>query len=155
MHEKEIAYKAWLEPSQTYMMKFFLKTVRLPALNYFLKKFQSFIYIWHGSKYTLSYYDSICYCNTDDKHFLAQNPSKLLNGQHKWVCCPFSIGPFSIAVHLFSIGPGLVLYNLSYFKFLPTSIFYFVGQTPPETCNGDIEKNKMIKSIMKRQIFFI
>ena len=42
------------------------------------------------------------------QHFLAQNSSKVLNGQHKRVCCPFSIGPFSMAVHLFSIGPGLV-----------------------------------------------
>ena len=44
------------------------------------------------------------------QHFLAQNPSKVLDGQHKWVCCPFSIGPFSVAAHLFSIGPGLVPY---------------------------------------------
>ena len=39
------------------------------------------------------------------------------------------------------------------FKVLPTIIFCFVGQTPPETCSGDIEKNEMINSIMKRQVF--
>ena len=44
------------------------------------------------------------------QHFLAQNPSKLLIGQHKSVCYPFSISAFSIAVHLFSIGPRLVLH---------------------------------------------
>ena len=25
---------------------------------------------------------------------------------------------------------------------------------PPETCSGDIEKNEMIKSVMKREVFF-
>ena len=38
-------------------------------------------------------------------------------------------------------------------KVLPTIIFYLVGQTSPEACSGDIKKNEMIKSIMKRQVF--
>ena len=31
-------------------------------------------------------------------------------------------------------------------------IFHHLGQTPPETCSGGIEKNEMIKSIM--EMFF-
>ena len=50
MHEKEAANKAWLEPSQTYVMQSFAKTVKPLAVNYFLKK-RSVIDIWHGSKY--------------------------------------------------------------------------------------------------------
>ena len=49
MHEKDTANEAWLEPSQTYMMEFFAKTVKLVALNYSQKS--SVIDIWHGSKY--------------------------------------------------------------------------------------------------------
>ena len=41
VHEKEAANEAWVEPSQTYMMEFFAKTVKLLALNYFLKNILS------------------------------------------------------------------------------------------------------------------
>ena len=34
-------------------------------------------------------------------------------------------------------------------------IFNYVGQTPSEICSGEIEKNEIIKSIMKRQVLFI
>ena len=47
------------------MMKFFAKTVKLLALNYFLKNVLSYIFGMVLNT-TLSYYNSISYCNTDD-----------------------------------------------------------------------------------------
>ena len=49
----------------------------------------------------------------------------------------------------FSTGAGLIAHCLSCFKTFKSIIFYYVGQ------NREIEKNKMIKNIMKWQVFFI
>ena len=38
VYEKETANEAWVKPSQTYLIEFFAKAVKLLALNYFLKK---------------------------------------------------------------------------------------------------------------------
>ena len=32
----------------------------------------------------------------------------------------------------FSVGPGLIVHWLSYFKTFTTMVFYYVGQTPPD-----------------------
>ena len=75
VHEKETANKAWLEPLQTYMMEFFAKTVKLLALNYFVKKVLSEIFGMVVNT-TLSNYDSIVYYNTDDNAALPSSESK-------------------------------------------------------------------------------
>ena len=35
---------------------------------------------------------------------------------------------------------------------LTTIIFCYIGKTSPETCSGEIEKNEMIKNIIKNQV---
>ena len=75
MHEKETANKAWLEPLQTYMMEFFAKTVKLLALNYFVKKILSEIFGMVVNT-TLSNYDSIVYYSTDDNAALPSSESR-------------------------------------------------------------------------------
>ena len=75
-------------------------------------------------------------CFSTIQHFLAENPSKVLNGQqqHK-----------GVTFHWSKISSLLVTVS----KLFTTIIFYHVGQTPPEACSEEIEKNEMIKSIMK------
>ena len=50
MHEKETAYEAWLEPTQTYMMEFFCEISYVSSSLLFSQQ-NSIIDIWHGSKY--------------------------------------------------------------------------------------------------------
>ena len=57
------------------MMEFFAKTVKLLALNYFVKKILSEIFGMVVNT-TLSNYDSIVYYNTDDNAALPSSESK-------------------------------------------------------------------------------
>ena len=75
-------------------------------------------------------------CFSTIQHFLAENPSKVLNGQQQHE---------GVTFHWSKISPLLV----TVLKLFTTIIFYHVGQTPPEACSEEIEKNEMIKSIMK------
>ena len=80
VHQKETANEAWLDSSQAYMMEVISKTVKLLALNYFLKKVLSQIsgIVLNTS---LSYYDSICCYSTDNNSALpSSESSKVLNG---------------------------------------------------------------------------
>ena len=67
-------------------------------------------------------------CFSTIPHFLVENPSKVLNGQqHK-----------GVTFHWSRISPSLV----TVLKSFTTIIFYHVGQTPPEACSEEIEKNE-------------
>ena len=62
-------------------------------------------------------------CFSTMQHFLAENPSKVLNGQQQHNGVTFHWSRIS-----------LPLVKLSF----TTIIFYYVGQKPPEACSGDL-----------------
>ena len=71
-------------------------------------------------------------CLLTIQHFLAEDPSKVLNGQqqHK-----------GVTFHRSRISPSLVKLFLKSFT---TMIFYYVGQTPLEACSGDQERHENV-----------
>ena len=59
--------------------------------------------------------------------FWLRDPNKKLNGHHKWV--------INQIFQWIQDCPSLAI-----LKSFTTTIFYYVGQTPPETCSGEIKK---------------
>ena len=62
-------------------------------------------------------------CFSTMQHFLAENPSKVLNVQQQHD---------GVTFHWSRISPLLVKLSFT------TITFYYVGQRPPETCSGDL-----------------
>ena len=81
-------------------------------------------------------------CFSTIHHFLAENPSKVLNGQqqHK-----------EVTFHWSRISPSLVILFLKSFTMI---IFYYVGQTPLEACSGDQVHRENVSFLMQLNFEF-